>query len=42
MTDNIEVFTHSSIRIKGNGKTVYIDPFKMAESPSDADIIFIT
>ncbi|MBQ4363399.1 MAG: MBL fold metallo-hydrolase [Oscillospiraceae bacterium] len=42
MTDNIEVFTHSSIRIKGNGKTVYIDPFKMDESPSDADVIFIT
>lgn len=42
MTDNIEVFTQSSIRIKGSAGTIYIDPFSMAEGPNDADFIFIT
>jgi L-ascorbate metabolism protein UlaG (beta-lactamase superfamily) len=42
MIDNIEVLTHSSIRIKNNNMTVYADPFQMTESPADADIIFIT
>jgi L-ascorbate metabolism protein UlaG (beta-lactamase superfamily) len=33
MTENIEVFTQSSIRIKDNGRTIYIDPFRMNEEP---------
>ena len=39
--DNIQVNTQSSIRIKGS-KTVYFDPFKIAEAPHDADVICIT
>ena len=42
MISNIEVFTQNSIRIKGNGKIIYIDPFQMKETPKDADFIFIT
>ena len=42
MTDRIEVFTHSSIRIKGNSTTIYIDPFKIREEFRDADYVFIT
>ena len=42
MTENIEVFTQSSIRIRGNGKTIYMDPFQMREEPKDADYILIT
>ena len=41
MTENIEVLTHSSIRIKGN-KTMYIDPFRVPDAPHDADVILIT
>lgn len=42
MTDRIEVFTHSSIRIKGNSKTIYVDPFKIREEFHDADYVFVT
>ena len=42
MTENIRVFTQNSIRINGNGKTIYIDTFKMTEKPNDADYILIT
>ena len=42
MTENIEVFTQSSIRIRSNGKAIYIDPFGMREEPKDADYILIT
>lgn len=42
MTDRIEVFTHSSIRIKGNSTTIYVDPFKMREEFHDADYVFVT
>lgn len=38
---NIEINTHSSIRIEGE-KTLYFDPFRIEEKPLDADIIFIT
>ena len=38
MTQNIEVLTHSSIRITGD-QTIYIDPFHIAEAAHDADII---
>jgi L-ascorbate metabolism protein UlaG (beta-lactamase superfamily) len=42
MTDNIEVFTQSSIRIKDRNRTIYVDPYQMKEEPKDADYILIT
>jgi L-ascorbate metabolism protein UlaG (beta-lactamase superfamily) len=42
MTENIEVFTQSSIRITDRDKKLYIDPFKIMGEPHDADCIFIT
>lgn len=42
MTEDIEVFTHSSIRIRSGEGTIYIDPFQMKEEPHDADIVLIT
>ena len=42
MTDRIEVFTHSSIRINGNSTTIYVDPFKIREEFHDAGYVFIT
>lgn len=41
MLDNVEVLCHSSIKITGS-KTIYIDPFKIAENYKDADYIFCT
>lgn len=40
-TDDIRVFTQSSIRIAGDS-IIYFDPFQMREAPHDADIVFIT
>lgn len=37
VTENIEVFTQSSIRLKGREGIVYADPFRMREEPKDAD-----
>lgn len=42
MTENIEVLTHSSIRITDHDRVIYIDPFQMKNAPQDADFIFIT
>lgn len=42
MTENIEVFTQSSIRIKGSEGTIYLDTIGMEGEPHDADFIFIT
>ena len=42
MTENIEVFTQNSIRIKAGNRKIYIDPFQMQTEPKDADIIMIT
>lgn len=42
MTENIEVFTQNSIRIRTGAGIVYIDPFQMKEEPKDADFVFIT
>ena len=42
MTENIEVFTQNSIRIRSETGTIYIDPFHMKEEPKDADLILIT
>ena len=42
MTENIEVLTHSSIRITDGGRRIYADPYEMREAPHDADVIFVT
>lgn len=42
MADNIEVLTHSSIRITDGGRRIYVDPYEMREAPHDADVIFVT
>lgn len=42
MIKGIECLGHSTIKINNNGKTIYIDPFKINEIKNDADIIFIT
>ena len=42
MTDRIEVLTHSSIRIKSEAGTIYLDPFHIAEEAHDADYILVT
>jgi L-ascorbate metabolism protein UlaG (beta-lactamase superfamily) len=42
MIDNIDVFLHSSIRIKSDLGTIYIDPFQISENYGDADYVFIT
>jgi len=42
MTENIEVFTQNSIRIRSGVGVVYIDPFQMKEEPKDADFVLIT
>lgn len=41
MLDNVEVFCHNSIKIKGS-KTIYIDPFRINEEYKDADYVFST
>ena len=38
----IEVLCHSSIRIEGESKIIYLDPYRIKEETKDADIIFIT
>ena len=41
MLENIQVLTHSSIKISKN-KIIYVDPFNIEKNYNDADIIFIT
>ncbi|MDD3368544.1 MAG: MBL fold metallo-hydrolase [Lachnospiraceae bacterium] len=41
MYEEIQVLTHSSIRITGE-QTIYFDPFQIKEQTNDADIIFVT
>lgn len=41
MLENIQVLTHSSIKISKN-KIIYVDPFNIEKNSNDADIIFIT
>lgn len=38
----IEVLCHSSIRIKGEEKIIYIDPYRIKQEKNDADLILIT
>lgn len=42
MTENIKVFTQSSIRIGSRVGNIYLDPFRMEDAPHDADYILIT
>ena len=42
MTEIIDVFTHSSIRIRSSFGSVYVDPFKMKEAPHDAAFVLAT
>ena len=42
MVENIEVITHSCIRIKSRLGVIYVDPYDLREEPHDADYIFIT
>lgn len=42
MTDNIKVYTQSSIRIGSRVGNIYLDPFQMKEAPHDAAYILIT
>lgn len=41
MFEEVEVLTHSSIKISGK-KVIYFDPFEIKEASHDADLIFIT
>lgn len=41
MYDEVQVLTHSSIRIVGN-QVVYFDPFNVEGEPHDADMICVT
>ena len=41
MLENVDVLTHSSIRI-AKDKIIYIDPFKIDKEYNDADFIFCT
>ena len=42
MKEKIEVNAQSSIKIKGENKIVYIDPYLIEKENHDADYIFIT
>ena len=42
MIDNIELFTHTSIKITDEGKAIYVDPYQIQEEPHDADYILVT
>lgn len=42
MTENIKVYTQSSIRIGSCVGNIYLDPFQMKEAPHDAAYILIT
>ena len=42
MKSIIDVLTHSSIKINGDGRTVYVDVFDMNDEPHDADFILVT
>lgn len=42
MTQNIDVFTQNSIRIRSSIGNIYVDPFQMREAPADAAFVLIT
>ena len=39
---DIRVFTQSAIKISGDGKNIYFDPYSLKFANNDADIIFFT
>lgn len=39
---SVELLGHASVRIRGGGKTMYIDPYVLDENPEKADIVFVT
>lgn len=41
-TDNIELFTHTSIKVTTSKGIIYFDPFKIRNEAHDADLILIT
>lgn len=42
LLDKIQVNTHSSVRVEGEGKFLYVDPFEIPRASADADLIFLT
>lgn len=42
MTDQIRVFTQSSIQIKSSAGIIYLDPLEIPGEPHDADFILVT
>lgn len=42
MPVEIKWIGHASFRIAGGGSVVYIDPWKLADSPRDADVVFVS
>lgn len=42
MKSVIDVMIHSSIRIEGDGLTIYVDPFKLPNEPKDGDFVLVT
>ena len=42
MTEKITVFIQNSTRIESDQGPVYIDPFRMQETPKDAAFVLIT
>ncbi|OON85669.1 metal-dependent hydrolase [Oribacterium sp. C9] len=42
MTENIMVFGHNSVGIKSGLGMIYVDPFKLKETPNDASFILVT
>ena len=42
MLNNIEWLGHATIKMSNSDKIIYIDPYNIAETDMDADVIFVT
>jgi L-ascorbate metabolism protein UlaG (beta-lactamase superfamily) len=42
MSVEIRWINHASFRLAADGNVVYIDPWKLGESPHDADVVFVS
>jgi len=42
MSVTIQWLGHASFKISGEGKTIYIDPWKVKESPQDASVVLVS
>ena len=42
MSIQVQWIHHASFRIQGRDATLYIDPWKLPDSPHDADVIFVS